>query len=492
MLYIMRHGTTEWNKKHMLQGRTDVPLNDDGRLMAAEAAEIYKDIHFDVCYCSPLIRARETAEIFLKGRNIPIITDDRLMEMCFGIYEGTENYFKNSKSPVNIIFREPQSYKIPFEGAESFEMLYARTGEFIKEVVMPELEKGKLEYKRSLTTGKMELESAAAKLYAGQTMLEQGRQELENQSGAGLLEMKAAREQLAQGKYTAHVQLSEAQEKLDDAQKQLDALDSAKWIINDRDDNPGYSGLNDDAARIDNIARVFPLFFLLVAGLVCLTTMTRMVEERRTETGTLKALGYSNADIAKKYIIYSALAAVSGSIVGSFIGVLTLPYIIVDAYCIMYTFPPTTLVISWSNIVIASVAGIVCICSVSLGACFRDLKLSPATLMRPKAPKPGKRIFLEYITPVWKHLNFTSKVTARNLFRYKARFLMTVVGVAGCTALIIAAFGLRDSTTGIAPLQFKEVTIYDQVMALSKSGTANKKAYLMSQIHADDRLNTCR
>ena len=143
MLYIMRHGTTEWNKKHMLQGRTDVPLNDDGRLMAAEAAEIYKDIHFDVCYCSPLIRARETAEIFLKGRNIPIITDDRLMEMCFGIYEGTENYFNNSESPVNIIFREPQNYKIPFEGAESFGELYSRTGEFIKEVVMPELEKGK-------------------------------------------------------------------------------------------------------------------------------------------------------------------------------------------------------------------------------------------------------------------------------------------------------------------------------------------------------------
>lgn len=143
MLYIMRHGTTDWNKKHMLQGRTDVPLNDDGRLMASEAAVIYKDVHFDVCYCSPLIRARETAEIFLKGRNIPIITDDRLMEMCFGIYEGTKNYFKNSKSPVNIIFREPQSYKVPFENAESFEKLYARTGEFIKEIVLPELEKGK-------------------------------------------------------------------------------------------------------------------------------------------------------------------------------------------------------------------------------------------------------------------------------------------------------------------------------------------------------------
>lgn len=143
MLYIMRHGTTDWNIEHRLQGRTDIPLNDDGRLMAENAAEIYEDVHFDVCYCSPLIRARETAEIFLNGRNIPIVTDERLIEMGFGIYEGTENYFKNSESPINIIFREPQSYKIPFEGAESFEELYSRTGEFIKEIVLPELEKGK-------------------------------------------------------------------------------------------------------------------------------------------------------------------------------------------------------------------------------------------------------------------------------------------------------------------------------------------------------------
>lgn len=353
-----------------------------------------------------------------------------------------------------------------------------------------ELDNGKLEYQKSVNTGKLELEAARSKLETGERKLERGREELEKQAELGLEEMKSAREQLTEGKYTAHTQLSEAQEKLDDAQKQLDALDSAKWIVNDRDDNPGYSGLTEDAERIDNIAKVFPLFFLLVAGLVCLTTMTRMVEERRTETGTLKALGYSNADIAKKYIVYSALAAVSGSIVGSILGVFTLPYIIVDAYCIMYSLPPTTLVVSWNNLLIASVAGVICICSVSLAACFRDLKLSPAMLMRPKAPKPGKRIWLEYITPLWKHLNFTSKVTARNLFRYKVRCLMTIIGVAGCTALIITAFGLRDSTTGIAPMQFQGVTKYDEIIALSKAGTSSQKSYLMSQIHSDERIKT--
>ena len=353
-----------------------------------------------------------------------------------------------------------------------------------------ELDKGRIEYQKAMTEGRLELESARSKLETGELKLEKGRAELEKQAELGLLEMKTAREQLADGKYTAHTQLAEAQEKLDDAQKQLDSLDSARWIINDRDDNPGYSGLTEDAERIDNIARVFPLFFLLVAGLVCLTTMTRMVEERRTETGTLKALGYSNADIAKKYVIYSALAAVSGSIAGAVAGVLTLPYIIVDAYCIMYSLPPTTLVVSWRDLIIASLAGIVCICSVSLAACFRDLKLSPAMLMRPKAPKPGKRIMLERITPLWKNLNFTSKVTARNLFRYKVRSLMTIIGVAGCTALIVTAFGLRDTTTGIAPMQFQEVTKYDQIIALSKAGTAGQKSYLMSQIHSDERIKT--
>lgn len=137
MLYIIRHGKTEWNAKRKLQGRTDIPLNDEGRLMAEKARDEYKDIHFDVCYCSPLIRAKETAKILMKGRNIPIITDDRLVEMCFGVYEGIENSFQIPDCPINVFFKEPEKYNTPVEGAESFEELYARTGEFLREVIEP-------------------------------------------------------------------------------------------------------------------------------------------------------------------------------------------------------------------------------------------------------------------------------------------------------------------------------------------------------------------
>lgn len=143
MLYIMRHGKTDWNVRRRLQGRTDIPLNDDGRSMAEKARNEYMDVHFDVCYCSPLIRAKETAEILLKGRNIPIITDDRLLEMSFGVYEGIENSFQIPDCPINVLFKEPEKYTVPVENAESLEELYFRTGSFLKEVVEPQLQDGK-------------------------------------------------------------------------------------------------------------------------------------------------------------------------------------------------------------------------------------------------------------------------------------------------------------------------------------------------------------
>ncbi len=142
MLYIMRHGKTDWNARHKMQGRTDIPLNDEGRQMAEKAADEYRDIHFDICFCSPLVRAKETAEIFLRGRDIPIVTDDRLMEMCFGEYEGLENSFDIPDCPINVLFREPEKYK-PASGAESIEELFARTGEFMKEKADPLLGEGK-------------------------------------------------------------------------------------------------------------------------------------------------------------------------------------------------------------------------------------------------------------------------------------------------------------------------------------------------------------
>lgn len=143
MLYIMRHGKTDWNAKHKLQGRTDIPLNEDGRRMAEKAGIEYRDVHFDSCYCSPLIRAKETAEIVLKGRDIPIVRDERLVEMSFGIYEGIENSPQIPDCPVNVLFEHPEQYITPFEGAESFEELYARTGEFLEKIVEPQLKQGK-------------------------------------------------------------------------------------------------------------------------------------------------------------------------------------------------------------------------------------------------------------------------------------------------------------------------------------------------------------
>ena len=353
-----------------------------------------------------------------------------------------------------------------------------------------QLHNGELEYQTALTTGMVQLQNAQSELAEGEARLKEGREELQTQRAEGMHQLKEAREQLAEGKYQAHTQLSEAEEKLTDAAEALDALNEAKWYVYTREDNPGYSGLKEDAYRVDNVAKVFPLFFLIVAALVCLTTMSRMVEERRTETGTLKALGYSNWAISAKYVLYGVSASAAGCLIGGAAGLTTLPQIIVDTYGIMYTLPPTVTAISWDSYLAASGAGILCILLVALFACSQDLKINPAELMRPKAPKPGKRILLEHITPVWKRMSFTSKVTARNLFRYKARFLMTVIGVAGCTALIVAALGLRNSINVVGDRQYGELNLYDQVYALSESGTSAEKAPLSAQFHADSRFDS--
>ena len=352
-----------------------------------------------------------------------------------------------------------------------------------------EIAAGESELQIGMNTGLFELQQAQEKLNEGEKELEKGKAELETQKQKALAELESARNELEKGKKEADEQLADSERQLDDAQKKIDRLENAKWYIYDRDDNTGYAGLEEDAQRVDNIANVFPLFFLTVAALVCLTTMSRMIEERRTETGTLKALGYSNADISAKYLIYGGLAGLGGCMAGGAAGVLTLPEIIVAAYGVMYLLPETKLVIAWDSYILSSAAAIVCICLVAVLACRNDLKLEPATLMRPKAPKPGKRILLEYITPLWKRLNFTSKVTARNLFRYKARFFMTVIGVAGCTALIVAGFGLMDSIKSIGDLQYVDITKYEQVYALSEKGTAKQKAELMSEFENDDRFD---
>ena len=346
------------------------------------------------------------------------------------------------------------------------------------------------EYNNISSAGNFDIKMLETEITIGEKKINQGRETLENEKQKAVEKINSAKEELEKGKKEADEQLSDAEKELSDAQDKIDKLKNAEWYIYDRDDNPGYSGLVEDAERVDNIAKVFPLFFLIVASLVCLTTMSRMVEERRTETGTLKALGYSDRDISSKYIIYGSTAGIGGCIVGGFLGVITLPKIIVDTYGIMYMLPETKIVVSRADFFISSIVAVMCICLVAFISCRTDLKLNPATLMRPKAPKPGKRILLEYITPIWKNMSFTSKVTARNLFRYKARFLMTVIGVAGCTALIVAGFGLRDSITVIGDLQYVDISRYEQVYALSESGTASEKKDIISIFREDERFDS--
>lgn len=233
------------------------------------------------------------------------------------------------------------------------------------------------------------------------------------------------------------------------------------WYILDRNQNAGFASYAQDSERIDKIGKVFPAVFFIIAALISLTSMTRMVEEQRTQVGTLKALGYTKRKIAFKYIIYATLATVMGGIIGMAIGYRIIPDIIVRMYRMMYIIPNVILQFNVKLSVIGLGLALICTVGATILACYKELAETPAALMRPKAPKTGKRVFLERINWIWSKLNFTQKVTVRNIFRYKKRVLMTIIGIAGCTALIVAGFGLRDSVSNMIPSQYGEVFLYD-------------------------------
>ncbi|EKZ1144822.1 FtsX-like permease family protein [Listeria monocytogenes] len=292
-------------------------------------------------------------------------------------------------------------------------------------------------------TGSSELQSALAKLNAGQA---------EYEKNLALFEKEKAK---AEGK------LASAEKEVKIGQEKLDALKLPKYYVLDRNDNPGYSEYKENADRLTSLSTAFPIFFFLIAALVCLTTMTRMVEEQRTQIGTLKAFGYSNGSIILKYLVYGSTASIIGSVLGILIGFQFFPNIIFNAYKSMYEMPPVDIGFYWSYSLLSLFVALFCTTFTAYVACRAELRANAATLMRPKAPKIGKRIFLERISFIWKRMNFTSKVTARNLFRYKQRMLMTVLGVAGCTALILTGFGLRNSISDIAKMQYGQIMKYD-------------------------------
>lgn len=283
--------------------------------------------------------------------------------------------------------------------------------------------------------------------------------------------------------------LSEARGKISDAEEEISKLEKPVWYVLDRDTNPGFIDFGNSADRMDAIAQVFPVFFFLVAALVCLTTMTRMVDEQRTSIGSFKALGYSKTSIASKYLFYAVFASISGSIFGVTIGFKMFPTVIFNAYKIMYTLPA---VITDFNIFYALVSTAFAVLATTAAAwiaCYSELAVTPASLMRPKAPKAGKRIFLERIKFIWTKLNFTQKVTARNLLRYKKRFFMTILGIGGCTALLLSGFGLKDSIMSIVSKQFNELYQYNMMIGFKDNVVPGESTGIMDVIAKDNRIS---
>ena len=275
------------------------------------------------------------------------------------------------------------------------------------------------------------------------------------------------------------------------AKEELNDLKKPEWIITDRNGLPEYSDYGDNADRIKNIGEVFPVIFFLVAALISLTTMTRMVEEQRTQIGTMKALGYKKFDIASKYLSYAFLATAGGSVTGILIGEKILPYIIIKAYGMMYHNVSNNLQIhyEWKYALTASAAALVCTVGATVVSCRQALAETPASLMRPPAPKEGKRILLERIPFLWKHLNFTWKSSLRNLFRYKKRLFMTIFGIAGSMALMLVGYGIQDSVSDIVNLQYTNLQHYDGTIISDDDASEADREALTRELAENDKLD---
>ena len=366
------------------------------------------------------------------------------------------------------------------------------------------------ENEAKLTSGEQEIAENEAKLADGEKeiadnekKLADGEKEItdnEKKLQDAVKDLKKGEKDLADGKKEyedakkdAEDEIAENQQKLDDAKKELEDLEMPEWMVTDREELPEYTDYGDNADRLRNIGQVFPVIFFLVAALISLTTMTRMVEEQRTQIGTLKALGYKKSAIAAKYICYAFFATLLGSVLGMLIGEKIIPYIIITAYGIMYHNVANTISIDYQPgfALIASTASVVCTVGATLFASVKELQETPASLMRPPAPKEGKRVLLERLTFIWKHLSFSWKSTIRNLFRYKKRLIMTVFGIAGSMGLMLVGFGIQDSISDIAAIQYRELQHYDGMVIEDSDATEEEHAELFEYMKENEQIVHC-
>lgn len=313
-----------------------------------------------------------------------------------------------------------------------------------------------------LVRAKKEIDDGYQSLDDGKQQVQEGKQKLQN----ARIEIKNNRKQLKKAK----AELDKAQKKIDDNRKDLEKVGDGKWYVLDRDYIQTYVEFDQDASRVGNIGKVVPIIFFLVAAMVSLTTMTRMVEEERVQIGTMKALGYDKIQIAGKYLAYGGLAVVLGSILGGVIGVKVIPYIIINAYKMLYcNLYRILLPINIEQYLIAVAGALISVIGATILSCHSTLKAEPAELMRPMAPKAGKRVFLERIPMIWKHISFNMKSTFRNLFRYKKRLFMTLFGISGCMSLLLVGFGVDHSVNSILTIQYDEVFHYDAIITYDEN-----------------------
>jgi len=345
--------------------------------------------------------------------------------------------------------------------------------------------------RQQLEAGKAQIEEGEAELRKARGQIRDAGEEIEESRQ----ELADARQEVEDGwqeyndaKAEFDEKIADAEQKLADARAEIADIEKPDTYVLGRETNTGYVCFESDSSIVEGIANVFPVFFFLVAALVCMTTMNRMVEEQRTQIGVLKALGYGEARIMGKYLFYSGSAAFTGCVAGYLAGIRLFPLVIWQAYGVMYRFGGIVYAFDWATAVLCLAASLLCSMGTTWASCRHELREVAAELMRPKSPKAGKRIFLEWIPFIWSRMKFLHKVSVRNIIRYKRRFLMMVIGISGCTALLLTGFAIRDSVTTVADRQFEEIQTYAVGVTLKDGVTKEDLSLLeeLDQIVADN------
>ncbi len=380
------------------------------------------------------------------------------------------------------------------QGPEDIRRILALKGIYEEDII--EAEEGIEAARAELDNRAAELDNQAAELTAQkqelsasldekEQLLEESRQELMEQE----VELLIAEQDYMDASTETKQAIRDAYADIEAGRAEVAAMEAPEWYVLDRDTIEAYVSMEMDAERMDAIGKVFPFIFFLVAALVSLTTMTRMVDEQRTQIGTLKALGYSKGAIAGKYIKYALYATLSGSLIGVLLGSKIFPYVIITTYKLVYTgLPEVRMPVNWAYSLLATALSVLCTTLAAWSACSRELREQPAALMRPAASKPGKRLLLERVSFIWKHLSFTRKASLRNMFRYKKRFFMTVLGIGACMGLLLVGYGIKDSICVMSEIQYEELWLQDVTVTLNGKQSVQEKISWQEELLQDKEI----